>query len=147
MKDNQKIFKEKAISGYSVCFAEQCPKKGQCLRWLVGQQIPDDKCFYYCVNPRSQGVGTEECPHFRKAEKVSFAKGMMHIYNENMPKRVEPYVRQRLIGSHCRTYYFEFRKGQRLIPPAIQEEIRQYFREAGWNEEVSFDSYIKDFEW
>ena len=41
-----------------------------------------------------------------------------------MPKRVVSYVRQHLINSHCRTYYFEFRNGQRLMSPAVQEETR-----------------------
>ena len=143
----QDIFKKEAINGYTVCFAEQCPLKDRCLHWLVGQQMPADKCFYYCVNPRSQGVGTDHCPHFRQSEKVTFAKGMLHIFNDDMPKKVESHVRQRLIAKHCRTYYYEYRNGERLIPPAVQEEIRQYFREAGWNEEIKFDGYVEDYEW
>jgi hypothetical protein len=78
---------------------------------------------------------------------VKFAKGMMHIFNDDMPKRVEPYVRQNLINSHCRPYYYEFRNGERLIPPTVQEEIRQYFREAGWNGDVTFDGFVEDYEW
>jgi hypothetical protein len=72
---------------------------------------------------------------------------MMHIFNDDMPKRVEPYVRQSLISKHCHTYYYEYRKGTRLIPPAVQEEIRQYFHEAGWNGDVVFDGFIEDYEW
>ena len=72
---------------------------------------------------------------------------MMHIFNVDMPRRVEQFVRQRLIGKHCRTYYYEYRNGTRLISPAVQEEVRNLFREAGWNEEVHFDSYVEDYEW
>ena len=72
---------------------------------------------------------------------------MLHIFNDDMPKKVESHVRQRLIANHCRTYYYEFRNGDRLIPPAVQEEIRQYFREVGWNEEIKFDGYVEDYEW
>ena len=75
------------------------------------------------------------------------SKGMMHIFNADMPRRVEPFVRQRLIGKHCRTYYYEYRNGTRLISPAIQEEVRSLFREAGWKEEVNFDGYVEDYEW
>ena len=143
----QEIFKKKAENGYTVCFAEQCPLKEQCLRYLVGQQMPDTRSFYHCVNPRYQDVGTERCSLFRSSKKVKFAKGMMHIFNADMPRRVEPFVRQRLIGKHCRTYYYEYRNGTRLISPAIQEEVRSLFREAGWKEEVHFDSYVEDYEW
>ena len=147
MMKKQEIFKEKAVSGYTVCFAAQCPLKDRCLRWKVGQQMPDTKSSYHCVNPHYQDVATEHCPLFRQSEKVQFAQGMMHIFNADMPRRVEPYVRSNLISSHCKTYYYEYRNGDRLIPPAIQEEIRDLFREAGWNQEVHFDSYVEDYEW
>ena len=68
----------------------------------------------------------------------------MHIFNYDMPRKVEPFVRNNLIASHCKTYYYEFRNGTRLISPAIQEEISDLFREAGWKEDVHFDSYVED---
>ena len=145
--NEQEIFKEKAVSGYTVCFAAQCPLKDRCLRWKVGQQMPDTKSSYHCVNPHYQDVATEHCPLYRQSEKVQFAQGMMHIFNADMPRRVEPYVRSNLISSHCKTYYYEYRNGERLIPPTIQEEIRDLFREAGWTQEVHFDSYVEDYEW
>ena len=145
--DEQKIFRAKAIEGYTVCFADRCPLKERCLRWKVGLEMPADKPACNCVNPHYQDVGTEQCPRFRQSEKVMFAKGMLHVFTEDMPKKVSSFVRQHLINSHCRTYYFEYRNGQRLMSPAVQEETRQLFREAGWNEEIQFDSYIKDYEW
>ena len=145
--NEQEIFKEKAVSGYTVCFAAQCPLKDRCLRWKVGQQMPDTKSSYHCVNPHYQDVATAHCPLYRQSEKVQFAQGMMHIFNADMPRRVEPYVRSHFIASHCKTYYYEYRNGERLISPAIQEEIRELFREAGWNQEVHFDSYVEDYEW
>ena len=141
------IFKEKAENGYTICFADNCPLKERCLHYLVGQQMSDTRSTYSCVNPCFQDVGTANCSLFRKAEKVKYAKGMMHIFNDDMPKRVEPYVRQSLISKHCHTYYYEYRNGTRLIPPAVQEEIRQYFHEAGWNGDVIFDGFIEDYEW
>ena len=143
----QEIFRAKAKDGYTVCFAEQCPLREQCLRFLVGQYIPDTKSTYHCVNPRYQDVATEQCTLFRNSEKVKFAKGMKNIFNADMPRKVEPFVRQRLIGLHCRTYYFEYRRGARLIPPAVQEEVRSLFREVGWTEEVHFDGYVEDYDW
>ena len=125
----QEIFKKEAENGYTVCFAEHCPLKEQCLRYLVGRQMPDTRSFYHCVNPRYQDVGTERCSLFRSSKKVKFAKGMMHIFNADMPRRVE------------------YRNGTRLISPAIQEEVRSLFREAGWKEEVHFDGYVEDYEW
>ena len=144
---DKELFSKKAADGYIVCYADGCPCREQCLRWLVGQQMPETRSFITNVNLRSEGVGTLECPHFRNSKKVTMAKGMQHIFNGDMPAKVEPFVRERLIATQCRTYYYEYRNGSRLIPPALQEEVRRLFREIGWNERVEFDSYVEDYEW
>ena len=100
-----------------------------------------------CVNPHFEGVATADCPMYRNDQKVCFAKGMMNIFTNDMPKRVEPAVRQGIIGLTNRTYYFEYRNGSRLIPPALQQAIRDLFRTNGWTEEVRFDGYVEDYDW
>ena len=47
---------EKAKEGYTVCYADTCPLRTQCLRWLVGQQMPHTYSSYRCVNPHFEGV-------------------------------------------------------------------------------------------
>lgn len=138
---------EKAKEGYTVCYVDACPLRTQCLRWLVGQHVPHTFSSYRCVNPHFEGVGTTECPMYRNDQKVRFAKGMLHIFTSDMPKRVEPAVRQGVIRLTNRTYYFEYRNGSRLIPPALQEDIRKLFRASGWTDEVMFDDYIEDYDW
>ena len=68
-------------------------------------------------------------------------------FTGDMPKRLEPAVRYGIIGQTNRTYYFEYRKGTRLIPPALQEKIRKLFRDNGWTEEVMFDDYEEGYDW
>lgn len=146
MKED-KIFAEKAESGYILCFAEQCPKREKCLHWKVGQHLTGKYNYYHCINLLYKDVATENCPCFRDSAKVKFAKGMTGTFTDDMPQRVEKYVRGTLINRQNRSYYFEYRNGKRLISPALQEEIRELFREAGWNEEVKFDGYVEDYAW
>ena len=138
---------EKAKVGYTVCYQDQCPLCQQCLRWQVGQHVPNTASTYRCVNPHFEGVTTDNCPMYRNDQKVRFAKGMTHIFNNDMPKRVESAVRYGIIGLTNRTYYYEYRKGERLIPPALQENIRDLFRENGWTDNVQFDGYVEDYDW
>ena len=138
---------EKAHEGYTVCYVDECPLRQQCLRWLVGQHVPNTHSSYRCVNPHFKGVATTECPMYRSDQKVRFAKGMLHTFTSDMPKRVEPAVRQGVISLTNRTYYFEYRNGSRLIPPALKEDIRKLFRANKWQEEVTFDSYVEDYDW
>ena len=138
---------EKAKNGYTVCYQNQCPSHTQCLRWQVGQYIPDTNCTYNCVNPHFEAVATTNCPMYRNDQKVRFAKGMTHTFTGDMPKRLEPAVRYGIIGLTNRTYYFEYRNGSRLIPPALQQAIRNLFSENGWTGEVKFDDYVEDYDW
>ena len=138
---------EKAKNGYTVCYGDNCPLHTQCLRWQVGQHVPTTHNSYCCVNPLFEGVATDNCPMYRSDQKVRFAKGMLHTFNGDMPKRVESAVRYGIMSLTCRTYYFEYRNGSRLIPPALQEAIRNLFRENGWTEEVKFEGYVEDYDW
>lgn len=138
---------EKAKTGYTVCYHDHCPLRTQCLRWQVGQHVPDTNCTYTCVNPHFNGVATENCPMYRNDQKVRFARGMLHTFTSDMPRRIEPAVRYGIIRLTNRTYYFEFRNGSRLIPPALQENIRNLFRENGWTTAVQFDGYVEDYDW
>ena len=147
MKIKEELLIKQAKEGYTVCYTDQCPLHNQCLRWLVGQHVPQTASTYRCVNPHFEGVATADCPMYRNDQKVRFAKGMMNIFSNDMPKRVEPAVRQGIIGLTNRTYYFEYRNGSRLIPPALQQAIRDLFRTNGWTEEVKFDGYVEDYDW
>ena len=138
---------EKAKEGYTVCYVDNCPLRQQCLRWQVGQHVPNTKCSYWCVNPHFDNVETEQCPMFRPAEKTLWAKGMTRLLADYMPKNVESAVRTELINRYNRTYFFEYRNGTRLIPPAMQEEIRDLFRRHGWTQEVQFDEFVEDYDW
>ena len=138
---------EKAKEGYTVCYQDQCPLRTECLRWLIGQHVPNTARTYSCVNPHFEGVATADCPMYRSDQKVRFAKGMTHIFTSDMPKRVENDVRMSIIGLTNRTYYYEYRNGQRLIPPKLQEDIRNLFRENGWTADVTFDGYVEKYDW
>ena len=138
---------EKAKEGYTVCYVEGCPLCNQCMRWLVGQHVPHTASSYRCVNPHFKGVATAECPMYRSDQKIRFARGMTHTFTGDMPKRLEPAVRNGIIRLTNRTYYFEYRNGSRPIPPALQQAIRDLFRSNGWTGEVTFDGYEEDYDW
>ena len=138
---------KKAKEGYTVCYEEQCPMREHCLRWLVGQHVPDTACTYTCVNPKYEGVATSDCPLYRKDERVRFAKGMTRMFNDDMPRSLENAVKYGVINKSNRTYYYEYKNGSRLIPPALQKHIRNIFRDRGWKEEVNFDNYVEAYDW
>ena len=114
MNIKEELLIKQAQEGYTVCYIENCPLRDHCLRWLVGQHLPNTASTYRCVNPHFEGVATAECPMCRNDQKVRFAKGMTHTFTSDMPRRVESEVRYGIIGLTNRTYYF--RIPQRLAP-------------------------------
>ena len=80
MKNKEELLIKQAKEGYTVCYIDQCPLHNQCLRWLVGQHMPQTASTYRCVNPHFEGVATADCPMYRNDQKVRFAKGMMNIF-------------------------------------------------------------------
>ena len=143
--NEQEFFQQKALSGYIVCFADQCPMHEDCLRWKVGQHQPTNVSTCLCVSPRYEKALTQDCDLYQCAHKLRFAKGMTQIFTDDMPQKVENYVRTELVKKHNRTYFFEYRNGTRLISPEMQEEIRNLFRRAGWQQEVHFDEYVEAY--
>ncbi len=146
-KEDQNLMIQKATSGYTVCFANQCPQHELCLRWTVGQLMPSDVKDCQCVNPHFEEVATAHCPMFRPAEKTLWAKGMTRLFTDDMPQKVETGIRKELMKRYNRTYFFEYRNGTRLIPPAMQEEIRAVCRQYGWKADVQFDEYLENYGW
>ena len=147
MNIKKELLIKQAQEGYTVCYVENCPLRNHCLRWLVGQHMPPTASTYRCVNPNFEGVSTADCPMYRKDEKVRFAKGMKNMFNDDMPKSVQDAVKYGVINKSNRTYYYEYKNGSRLIPPALQEHIRKLFRDKGWTAEVDFDNYVDDYNW
>ena len=96
---------KKAKEGYTVCYIDACPLRTQCLRWLAGPYVPHDHSTYRCVNPHFEGVASAECPLYRNDQKVRFAKGMLHTFTDDMPKRLETAVRNGIIRKTNRTYF------------------------------------------
>ena len=147
MNIKKELLIKQAQEDYTVCYVENCPLRNHCLRWLVGQHMPPTASTYRCVNPNFEGVATADCPMYRKDEKVRFAKGMKNMFNDDMPKSVQDAVKYGVINKSNRTYYYEYKNGSRLIPPSLQEHIRQLFRDKGWTAKVDFDSYVDDYNW
>ena len=97
MSISKALLIKKASEGYTVCYVDACPLRTQCLRWLAGPYVPHDHSTYRCVNPHFEGVASAECPLYRNDQKVRFAKGMLHTFTDDMPKRLN--LRSAMVSS------------------------------------------------
>ena len=87
-----------------------------------------------------------DCPHYRSAEKVQYARGFVRMVR-TLPVNTSEIVAHKLIAHFGRNAYYDMRKGKRAIAPAEQKVIITVVAECGAQQEVVFDSYEENFQW
>lgn len=138
---------------YIYCFADEqtCPKANTCLRALAGRLLvenPDVRHVdtlspYYIKNLPSPG----DCEFYRSGHVVRFASGMTHLFDE-VPHRVFGAVRSAVMNCFsCESYFYQCRKGERLITPNEQKRILDIFRRKVPGITPSFDRYEDKLDW
>lgn len=141
----KEIFSHKAPN-YLLCFINECPRRATCLRWLVGQELQSNDYNILSVNPMHPEVKANKCALYREKKHVRYAKGMMHFYDE-MTRSQEVGIKHRLIVHYGRRQYYEYRRGERLISPEMQEFIGQVCKEHGYTKELRYDGWQDDYAW
>lgn len=141
----KEIFSHKAPN-YLLCFINECPRRATCLRWLVGQELQSNDYNILSVNPMHPEVKANKCALYREKKHVRYAKGMMRFYDE-MTRSQEIGIKHRLIVHYGRRQYYEYRRGERLISPEMQEFIGQVCKEHGYTKEPHYDGWQDDYAW
>jgi len=141
----KEVFSHKAPN-YLLCFINECPRRATCLRWLVGQELQSNDYNILSVNPMHPEVKANKCALYREKKHVRYAKGMMHFYDE-MTRSQEIGIKHRLIVHYGRRQYYEYRRGERLISPEMQEFIGQVCKEHGYMKEPHYDGWQDDYAW
>ena len=129
-----------------------CPHAPQCLRAIAYRQLtatetPAKPGPIRIVHPACVANATDGCEYYRDSTPVRFARGMTKLFDE-IPHRLEADIRRRIMACFsCRSYYFQSRKGERLITPKEQQDIANVFRRAGLKAEPEFDDYVEETYW
>lgn len=131
--------------GYQLCFNKECPKKDECLRFMVGCAIPDDRDWGPAIYPNIK-IGEEGCRLFATGEPQRMAWGFETLFEEVKSKherglRLAMY--QYLNGS---SNYYRYHHGEKLLNAEQQQWIIQLFQRTGYTENLKFDHYTHVFD-
>lgn len=141
--DNKELKWKNVPSDWALCFNQNCPMHERCLRWLAAQLAPEELTICRCVMPQALKKG--QCPHFATAEKVRMARGFMHLYDKVLKDDYTSLRKTLTSMLSGKRYYYEYRRGDRLLSPENQEKIRQLFASRGYADSVRFDDYEEEF--
>ena len=108
--------------------------------------MPAEVERWQIVSPAYLAQMEGECPMYRSAEKVQYARGFVRMVR-TLPVNVAEMVMHKLIARFGRNGYYDMRKGKLAIAPTEQEVIRTVVAECGAQQEVEFDDYKMDYQW
>ena len=131
---------------YTLCIKNDCPKAAVCLHYKATQMMQADVQTWSILSPAYLAQIEGECPHYRSAEKVQYARGFVRMIR-TLPVNISEMVAHKLIARFGRNAYYDMRKGKRPIAPADQEIICTVVSECGAQQEVEFDSYEENYQW
>ena len=126
-------------SGWALCFNQSCPLHEHCLRFQAGVLAPPDLTVTRCVTPRA--LTGERCKVFTSMEPTKMARGFSTIYQKVLKRdytSLRKFMTNLLSGKR---YYYEYKRGERLLSPEQQSDIRELFASFGYKDSVQFDSY------
>lgn len=135
---------EKIGSGYIFCFNAGCPKRDDCIRFVVGNHIPDNREIGQAVLPTA--FKNHECRFFKQARIVEYAYGFEHIYDNVLRKDYTPLRKTLTLYLGNKGKYYEYKYGKRGLSPEKQQYIRNLFMQYGYTEDIVFDKYVMQYD-
>ena len=145
-QESTKKTSEKVPTNYTLCIKGNCPKAANCLRHMAVAMMPAEVQRWSIVSPAYLAQMEGECPMYRSAEKVRYARGFVRMVR-TLPVNISEMVMHKLIARFGRNGYYDMRKGKLAIAPAEQEIIRIVVAECDAQQEVEFDGYEMGYQW
>lgn len=137
----QKTIMDFISNNNAACVLESCPKYNECLHGLAFRKVSERTPVLPMVNPKYVHYGEGECPSFLSAAPQRMAKGFLGMLAAVSAGNQKEFMHtlQQYFG---RKYYYQMRKGERLITEEEQTLILDLARQCGIPEEkCRFDDY------
>ena len=131
---------------YTLCIKGECPKAETCLHHVATQMMPAEVQTWSIISPAYLAQIEGECPHYRSAEKVQYARGFVQMMSSLTVKQANA-MKDGIVSKFGMNMYYRMRRGDRLITPTEQESIYQLLEQQGITTRPEFDAYEKDYLW
>ncbi|MDL2222785.1 DUF6078 family protein [Bacteroidales bacterium OttesenSCG-928-M11] len=129
---------------YVHCLNTACKRANDCLRFMVGQAVPDDVTLFTTINPSAINALGGECQYFEPIKLIRYALGITHLY-DNMSHAKYVQVKNAIHKYFGHARYYRIYNKLYYITPEQQDFIRDLFRKEGVEEEPVFDEYVERY--
>ena len=137
---------EEVPTNYTLCLKGDCPKATMCLRHKATLMMQAEVQTWSILSPAYLTKIEGECPYYRLAEKVQYARGFVQMMSSLTVKQANA-MKDSIVAKFGMNMYYRMRRGDRLITPTEQEAIYQILEQQGVNNRPDFDAYVEDYLW
>lgn len=128
--------------GFNFCIQNECPKSSKCARHILYENNSQDMPRITILNPHMTPFTEDGCPHFREYKFTRFACGFRNIYNVIPVQHADKFWAT-IPGITSESMYYRMKRGDKLIPPSIQQQILDSAHKLGVPDTVDFDGYCE----
>ena len=133
-------------TNYPVCAHSSCPMAATCLHHIAyTMMLEQNEEYLRLINP-TRCSKNEACTYYRDKKPVIFARGFTNFQKRMYPQQYDQFMTT-LCFHFGRNQYFKRRRGDILISPEEQEEIRHMLEKVGADSKMDFDKYEEHINW
>ena len=132
-------------ASYKRCFLTTCPRRADCLRAKVTDNVAQGELWGPAVYPAALGADGR-CRFFRTGQPQVMAWGFGKLYYDTR-HRDEVALRAAIkgyLGSEAA--YYRVNRGAKLLTPEQQEYILGLFRKLGYSKGLEFEHYVETYD-
>ena len=133
-------------TNYPVCEHSSCPMAATCLHHIAyTMMLEQNEEYLRLINP-TRCSKDKTCTYYHDKKPVIFARGVTNFQKHMFPQQYDQFMTT-LCFHFGRNQYFKRRRGDILISPEEQEEIRHMLEKVGAASKMAFDNYEEHINW
>ena len=133
-------------TNYPVCEHSSCPMAATCLHHIAyTMMLEQNEEYLRLINP-TRCSKDKTCTYYHDKKPVIFARGFTNFQKHMFPQQYDQFMTT-LCFHFGRNQYFKRRRGDILISPQGQEEIRHMLAKLGADSKMEYDNYEEHINW
>ena len=133
-------------TNYPVCEHSSCPMAATCLHHIAyTMMLEQNEEYLRLINP-TRCSKDKTFTYYHDKKQVIFARGFTNFQKHMFPQQYDQFMTT-LCFHFGRNQYFKRRRGDILISPEEQEEIRHMLEKVGADSKMEFDNYEEHINW
>lgn len=136
----------KKTAQYMLCQNDNCKNASNCLHYICWKHFSADQRHIWVLNPLLYPSSDEECPEFKRAEKIRLAWGIRNMLAD-IPYAKALLIKRKMISYFGRTKFYRIYREEKPVSPKGQKAIKEIFINNNIEIEPHYDRFTEEYDW